>query len=486
MDLNQPVWTMSLAIGLTCGCHAIAQTDVELSRRTDNPYADTYEDVHLFSQSEHWGPFNLHDPALLNDGEYVYCYSTDVAWGQEIEKAGVMVRRSKNLVDWEFLGWASDGRPQEGLAYVDENGGRAFEGNWAPYAIKVGDEYRLYYSQSSRVPKNSAIGLLVSSSPEGPWREAGLVVTSRRRTPGTNAIDPTVIISQEGEHWMFYGSAWDGIYALKLDPKTGLALNSNDIGVRVAQRGNTDGQINGNIEAPEIIYHPGFKKYYLFIAYDWLFTKYNVRVARADRPEGPYEDYFGNPVNTDEDNGPMILAPYRFENHPGWQGVSHCGVVERDGGYYLASQGRPANSQHSMVMHLRKMYWTQDGWPVVSPERYAGTDDRGVDTDELVGAWELIDFDYHIVPGFAEEQTAPDFGESVGIELHEDGSLTGAPWERWQYADGRITFETAEDGRTIEAIVDRAWDWENKQKTIIFTGLDPQGYPVWGKRRQVD
>lgn len=57
----------------------------------------------------------------------------------------------------------------------------------------------------------------------------------------------------------------------------------------------------------------------------------------------------------------------------------------------------------------------QDGWPVVSPERYAGTDGPAVDVKKLVNDLELTDFDYRIVPGFAGKQTDPDFSESSTI-----------------------------------------------------------------------
>ena len=59
----------------------------------------------------------------------------------------------------------------------------------------------------------------------------------------TNAIDPSVIVTPNGEHWMVYGSAWDGIYSLKLNPATGLALVGDDKGIRIANRGFTGRQI---------------------------------------------------------------------------------------------------------------------------------------------------------------------------------------------------------------------------------------------------
>ena len=48
----------------------------------------------------------------------------------------------------------------------------------------------------------------------------------------TNAIDPTVVIDKTGNHYLYYGSAWDGFYILELDPATGLAKNPGTKGKR--------------------------------------------------------------------------------------------------------------------------------------------------------------------------------------------------------------------------------------------------------------
>src|SRR5699024_8906024 len=213
---------------------------------------------------------------------YYYCFSTDVAFGEEI-RPGIQVRRSKDLVEWHFQGWAFSDIPSEARDFIKQHGGQSFNAIWAPYVLKVNDEYRLYYSLSSSTHRLSVIGLAVASSLEGPWTQRGLVVESLNdNSVQTNAIDPAVVVTPSGEEYMYYGSAWDGIYVLKLDPTTGLAADEGDIGKRVVVRGTTNGQVNGNIEAPEIIYNDSIGKYYLFMSYDWLETKYNVRVGRSN------------------------------------------------------------------------------------------------------------------------------------------------------------------------------------------------------------
>jgi arabinan endo-1,5-alpha-L-arabinosidase len=442
---------------------------------------DTYADVAAYENRASWGPYNTHDPSVMKEGEYYYCYSTDAAFGLAAP-AGIQVRRSKDLVDWKFYGLAFNGLPKQGSDFIKANGGTPFNSLWAPYSMKVGNEFRLYYSLSSAKPRLSVIGLATASSPLGPWIEKGLVVTSLdNASVQTNAIDPTVVVTPQGEHWMYYGSAWDGIYILKLNPATGLANNSGDKGKRIAQRGFTGNSINGNIEGPEIIYNPALQKYFLFIAYDWLETKYNVRVGRADSPEGPFLDFQGDDINDDADDVPMILAPYKFKNHGGWQGTSHVSVFQQNGQYYMAHQGRPGVNKYYMVLHVRKIFWTPDGWPVVSPERYAATEQTPVTKEELAGTWEQIVFGYNVVPGYSAEQTSPDFQTAIDLQLDAAGTMFGDPANTWTYTAPWL--ELNWNNIFIDKVlVERGRDWENKKNCLVFTGLNNMGTAIWGKK----
>jgi arabinan endo-1,5-alpha-L-arabinosidase len=443
--------------------------------------SDTYASITAFNNQMQWGPYNTHDPSIIKDGDYFYCYSTDAAYGITVPP-GIQVRKSKDLVDWQFSGFVFNGLPTLGSDFIKANGGTPFNSLWAPYVLKVGSEFRLYYSLSSAKPRLSVIGLATSNTPLGPWAEKGLAVTSRdNNTVQTNAIDPTVIVTASGEHWMYYGSAWDGIYLLKLNPSTGLAAIDGDKGKRIAQRGFTGSDINGNIEGPEIIYHQGLQKYFLFIAYDWLETKYNVRVGRADSPEGPFLDFNGQDLNEEKDHAPMILAPYKFADHSGWQGTSHPAVFQQGEQYYMAHQGRPGVDKYFMVLHVRKMFWTEDGWPIVSPERYAATEQTPVSKDELVGAWEKISLEYRIVPGYADKQIVPDFQVAVPLQLNSDGTFSGAN-NTWLYNSPWLTLNFNNSESTAQLIVERGRDWENKKACLIFSGLDNKGTAIWGKK----
>ena len=448
-----------------------------------NSINDTYDDVAPFTFYQKWGSHNVHDPSIKKFGDYYYCYNTDVAYGASVP-TGIQVRKSKDLVEWTFVGWVFNSAPAMGAQFITSSGGTPFNALWAPYILKVNNEYRLYYSLSSSTARLSVIGMATAASPEGPWTEKGLVVTSKNdNATQTNAIDPTVVVTPSGDQYFYYGSAWDGIYMLKLDPLTGLSATSGDKGVRIANRGFTNGIYNGNIEGAEIIYNASLKKYFLFISYDWLQTKYNVRVCKSDNPGGPFYDFNGVDANTRADHGPMILAPYQFNGHGGWQGTAHCGVFDDGNGqYYMAHQGRPGVNSFFMDLHVRKVFWTANGWPVVSPERYAWEDSSTVAKDSILGNWERIVLNYRIVPGYGNEQVSADMQGSVPLTIAADGTLNGEANSKWTYTAPWLQLNWS-TGTTEKVFVQKGRDWENKTSSIIFTGLNNVGTAVWGKKK---
>jgi arabinan endo-1,5-alpha-L-arabinosidase len=441
---------------------------------------DTYYDITSQEDSHKWGMHNVHDPVIRKFGDYWYSYSTDVGFGIAV-RSGIQIRRSQNLVEWEFVGWVFESLPPKGVAYIQSIDATPNNTLWAPSVIEVDGEYRLYYSLASDVGLKSCIGLATSTDPAFGWEEVDVVVGTDGSSTQTNGIDPSVIITPGGEHWMMYGSSWDGIYLVELNPETGLAKKGGDRGKRVAHRGFTDGRVNGNIEGPEVIYHPERQMYYLFIAYDWLSTKYNTRVGRSSSIEGPYLDMFGNDMIYKEDNYPMIVAPYKFKGHSGWQGVAHCTVFEEDGQYYIAHQGRPGVNLYFMNMHVRQLFWTDDGWPVASPERYAAQPLAKITASGIAGEWEMIDFGYRVVPGFDREQTSPDFQTSETLLLNADGTVNSVDTDTWEFNHPWLTLEM--EGNTVRAHVSVGRDWENEvDSTLVFTGTKHDGLPLWGKK----
>ena len=244
------------------------------------------------------------------------------------------------------------------------------------------------------------------------------------------------------------------------------------------------------IVAPEIMYQPELGKYYLFTSYDPLMTTYNVRVAYSDSPEGPFVDFYGEDIKDTTNNVPILTAPYRFENHPGWAGTAHCGLIDAgDGRYFMTHQGRLSPQNQLMDLHVREVFFTVNGWPVVSPERYAGTAPRSFTKEDLAGEWEIIRLQEPPLERSLEAGQIM-WGEgdlrngeqalSARVVLEADGSVGDATWD-FNVKKQLLTIKTAtEDINNL--IIFAGHDWENETETILFTGLDAQGHSVWGKR----
>ena len=465
---------------------------------SENPWADDYTAISGMKDYKQWGTYNVHDPSCLLIGDTYYMYSTDAIHGEDstaikadnLPFGYIQVRTSKDLVNWNFSGWAFTEIPQEAKQWVlDNNKGKGATNVWAPYILEYKGKYRLYYSVSAFAKQISYIGLAESNSPEGPWELKGCVVKTKEGDV-MNAIDPSIVTNPEtGEQWMHYGSYFGGLQCVQLNPETGLTLKEGDQGHLTARR--FDGRKN-NIEAPEIIYNPELKKYFLFVSYDPLMTTYNIRVGCSDKPEGPFTDYFGKDMREETDNFPILTYPYQFGNHVGWSGTAHnCAFTDKTGKFYMAHQARLRPENHLMDLHVREIFWTADGWPVVSPQRYANTPQIEIEEGDIAGDWEII-----IIRGDVPERELfagqilwgenhlreKEENKSALISFAKDGSISGELTGKWSFdnTNRTLNLDVSESIENLHLFIGQ--DWENETQTILFTGLDANGYSVWGKR----
>lgn len=494
---------------------------------------DDYTNIADWSNRFKWNLANVHDPSVvLADDGYYYMYQTDASYGNAHVGEGqarghFYCRRSKDLVNWEFMGPTMHGVPTWmkaklneirkamglGASTTDFRNQNQF-GYWAPCVRRISkDLYRMYYVVTLPGTINGAgtwsercfIGLMETKNPADidSWVDKGFVVTNysdlelNYKVSATdyahcyfkyNAIDPSLIINEKGEHWLIYGSWHSGFAAMQLDPSTGKPLHA---------LGNPWGKENeasygkfiytrqlGNrwqaSEAPEVVYHDGY--YYLFIAYDELSVAYNTRVVRSKNIDGPYYDITGKDVtNHGGDAYPILTHPYKFGNHHGWVGISHCAVFnDGKGNWYYASQQRfpenykgNANSNALMLGGVRSVIWTSDGWPLVLPERYAGITQKAITETELLGDWQHINLAYHY-----KKQDA-----SVAMTLGNDHKVKSG----WK-AGKAWTFDASKNVLTIDNerfYLRRELDWEAnpRKETIVYVGLSKDGKTTyWGKK----
>ena len=223
------------------------------------------------------GSLGVHDPSPMVpcNGRY-YIFST----GQ-----GILSKSSADKIYWvtgpsvftSVPSWTTNAVP-------------GFAGNfWAPHVVFMNGQYYLYYAVSTFGSQISGIGLVTNptldpTSPSYHWTDQGPVIKS---TTGSsyNCIDPSVAFDDSSNPWMSFGSFWNGIYMVRLDPTTGL-LNSVPSLTHLA----TDLATGDPIEASYLYAHGGY--YYLFA--NWgtccagINSTYNIRVGRSTSITGPF------------------------------------------------------------------------------------------------------------------------------------------------------------------------------------------------------
>ena len=510
---------------------------------------------------------------LGSDGKQHY-----FAVGTDVRGSGITIWQSEDMVNWKDVGRVFT---QANKPAILENGGRGFAytfrnveigddgayklldtpapgnnrlGNafWAPciYYHVYDQTYYLYYCCSAFGVRNSFIGCAKSKTLDKGWTDCGVLIHTRVGDGKRfNAIDPAVILGENtGRVWMVYGSYFGGIALVELDPKDpSKLLHPGTHGKTVASRTTdtvfdlstlekakaapkNDPGAGSGIEGASILYHrylfDGY--YYLFVSYDNLEWSYHCRVGRSKDIEGPYLDYNGKPLIYDqrklgEDTvyGTKIIGPYRWKSTgTGWAGTGHT-TVFGEGSMIMFGSNSKWQGTPGSFLGLRRVFWSKDGWPMLSPCLYAGEGfsigsgeeyvddklipfDNTVKKDGILNSGESAQWDF-IVFGQSQDRSNRRVDESTVYTLKADGTIEGGGTWKIGYwnssrmiADGRTkdgrgfghTFLTngvsmlveLPGGVKADGVCAYGWDQDRKCQTVFFTGLTDKGVAVWGQR----
>lgn len=475
-------------------------------------YPDDYREISTWEKRSQWNLGNVHDPSVMKaDDGYYYMYCTDAGFGDPHAGHGHFhARRSADLVNWEYLGATMPNTPEWVMTKLNEiraNMGLKAStadtnayGYWAPCARKVKSGlYRMYYSivvpgtidGDGTWSERAFIGMMETADPaSNKWEDKGFVITNfsdkelNYKVNATdfgncyykyNAIDPSFVITPNGEHWLIYGSWHSGIAAVQLNPETGKtivnplpnpwgAANEAAYGKQIFTR--QAGNRWQASEGPEVFYHDGY--YYMFMAYDALDIPYNTRVVRSATIDGTY---------TGDET--VLTHPYKFANNQGWVGIAHCAIFDDGNGncFYASQQRFPADydtwaSNANMLGGVRSIKWLSSGWPVVMPERYAAVPEVAISADDIIGTWEHIDLGYSY--GNMKESAEMTFGPG--------GKITDGIWKGGTWSFDAATNTLTANG--IELKVQRECDWEAspRKHTIVYAGING-AKSYWGKKK---
>ncbi|MEI6948777.1 arabinan endo-1,5-alpha-L-arabinosidase [Paraflavisolibacter sp. H34] len=300
----------------------------------------------------------VHDPVMIKQGDTYYVFCTGF---------GISVFSSKDMKNWKKEKAVFSKAPEWAVQAVP-----GFRGHiWAPDISYHNGMYYLYYAVSAFGKNTSCIGVAVNktldpASPDFRWDDKGKVVQSVPGRDLWNAIDPNLVVEDNGTPWLAFGSFWEGMKLVKLDNSL-LSVAEPQQWVTISKRPrdfNTPDSMAGNaaIEAP-FIFKKG-KYYYQFVSWDYCCraekSTYKVVVGRSEQVTGPYLDKAG--LAMDRNGGTLVV-----EGNKEWHGAGHNSAYTFDGKDYLVFHGYDANDKGRSKLRIEEIAWDKDGWP--TPKR---------------------------------------------------------------------------------------------------------------------
>jgi hypothetical protein len=262
------------------------------------------------------------DPAPMVHGDRLYVYTghdearADFFWMQEWR-----IYSTTDMVNWR-----DHGSPLaiESFSWADDRA-------WAPQCVARNGKFYLYVPVHSKLTGAMAIGVAVSDSPTGPFRDA---IGKPLADGSWDYIDPTVLIDDDGRAYIYWGNPRPyyaelnaDMISLKTEIKS-FELTEKAFGgpaIRDREKGKT--YQDAYVEGPWVSKRNG--KYYMIYAGGGI--PEHISYAMAKGPLGPWE-YKGVIMPTQETNS--------FTNHAGvvdYKGNSyffyHTGWLKGGGGF---------------------------------------------------------------------------------------------------------------------------------------------------------
>ncbi|MFC0344477.1 glycoside hydrolase family 43 protein [Epilithonimonas hispanica] len=204
---------------------------------------------------------------------------------------------------------------------------------WASQVIERDGKFYWYVTVSHKTVPGKAIGVAVSDSPLGPFKDAlGKALVTNDMTKKTHIdwddIDPTVYIDDKGQGWLFWGNT--ACYYAKLKP------NMTEL----------DGEIK-TIDLPKYTEAP-----YIHKKNGWYYLSYatgfpeKIAYAMSKSLDGPWE-YKGilNELAGNSNTNHQSIIEFKGKDYF----IYHNGAIEPNGGSFRRS------------VSIEHLYYNKDG-----------------------------------------------------------------------------------------------------------------------------
>lgn len=299
---------------------------------------------------------SVHDPVMIKQKDTYYLYCTG---------EGISVFSSKDLKKWNKEPAIFKEKP----VWADSVAADFKNHIWAPDISFHNNTYYLYYSVSAFAKNTSAIGVTTNTTldPKDPaykWVDHGIVIQSVPNRDMWNAIDPNLTFDENNTPWLAFGSFWEGLKMVKLNPDL-LSKAQPEKWFAIAKRKRSVELEDTNpgdaaLEAPFIFKKNGY--YYQFLSWDFCCqgekSTYKVVIGRSKNITGPYVDKEGKSLN--EGGGTLLI-----QGGQNWYGAGHNSAYTIDGKDYIVFHAYDVKQKGRPILQIEQLKWDADLWPVL-------------------------------------------------------------------------------------------------------------------------
>lgn len=431
--------------------------------------------------------------------------------------------KSVTFGNFDANGWQKKGNTVKGMQWAPDVVYNKTMKKWCMYMSLNGDSWC------------SSIVCFTSDNIEGPWKYQGPVVfsgffgkyahnsyaaandwkntdlaiaTGATSLPerynvgdkwGTfwpNCIDPCVFYDDQDNLWMSYGSWSGGIFLIKLDKTNGLRDYTYTFPYEVNGKAATPGTANANTTSD-----PYFGKkiaggyyvsgeasyiekigshYFLFMSYGKLESNggYQMRVFRADKPEGPYVDCNGTSAVTSrylmnysakaaDNRGVLLFGGYKWDPMSGAEIAQghNSAFNDKQGRSFVVYHSRFSNQGEGHQVRVHQLFLNDEGWIMAAPFEF---DDETITNNDIATKASIADSeiagDYQFMRHeYGQDTEKKAYETPVNIRLNADGTITGAEKGTWERTAGTDYIHLTINGVVYRGVLVR--------QTIDYTNI---------------